>query len=511
MRHADDYFSVKTRRRTHRLVRVASISLALLAISTARLNAELPTLAEVEEAVLAADAAPGFLKEKWMPVVRMLKDVNERTPHPVLRLIRAHACLAANKNNEAVCLFLSVQREEDRLRWLAWAGEGDGVEGFVSRYPKSPIGRYYKGDALARLGKWGAAIACFDAAIDHTPNKQHALALNARSVAKAQVGDHEAAFDDAFQASQQATCFADPHANLGALSIAQREGATSALGDFTEAIRLARKSGDEFAVALYGRSCIEAVLGQDEEAEKDRNEAFDAVAYARSYLMAAYEADLDSLIASVDSDRNTEKAELAKFGIQSKVIDALNNPFYTQSRRERQLGQAWELAQSDPHLRKTFTSTLRSTITNNKLGPGVHKNLTQILQGAGTNMHITGMDQSSTAGISSNTSANLGFTGPVPHGSLKSGFDTMQSMTVRKQFEPTNSGLGNIPKVKGFATVPERVVWDSDACPFTPVYALVYRLPLSEPAIRPGESTAVSAGRRGTVSTPMGSQTGEAE
>lgn len=508
MKCKTDRLSEQRPDRTRRMSRAVWIGVALSmlsTVSTASAQTARPSMSAIEQAVLDADAATGSLKQNWEPVVRLLEDVTVQTPDPVLRMIKGHACLATNHNNKSVCLFLSVQVPEDQKQWLQWA------EDFANRNSNAPIAHYFKGDALARLGKWKDAITCFTSAVDHAPNKHHALALNARGAAKAQVGDYEVAFDDLLKASQQATDFSDAHANLGALSIAQREGATSALKDFTKAIRLARKSGHEFAVALYGRSCIEAVLGQDEQAEKDRNQALATAACARSTLMAAYQADLDLLIATSGRDRDVGKAGLAKFGIQSKVIDALNNPFHMKSTRIRQLRQAWELAQSDPQLRAEFKSTLNSTITHNRLGPGVAKNLTGILGGAGINTALTGIDRGQTMETTSNSSASVGVVGDIPHGRFRSSIGQMQRLTEQKHYEPANPGLGNIPKVKGFATVPERVVWDSDACPFTPVYALFYRLPLSGPATRPAESIAVSAGRQGTVSTPMGSQTGEAE
>lgn len=223
-------------------------------------------LADVERAVLQADAGPGTLQEKWQPVVRLLDGVSEQTPDPVLRQLTGHACLAVNRNNESVCLFLSVQVPEQRELWLRWA------EGFARRHPGVPIAHYFHGDALARMEQWGAAVDRFTLAIMKTPDNRHALALNARGVARCASGDHRTArvdFTDALALSNGQ--LADAHANIGVLSLQRKDGAAGGLQAFDNALQ--PELSPNFALALHGRGCLKVILGRFDDANGDLGRA----------------------------------------------------------------------------------------------------------------------------------------------------------------------------------------------------------------------------------------------
>jgi len=236
-----------------------AIVVALLLLAHGPAQAGLPTLAEVEQAVLKADAGPGSLKENWEPVVQLLRDVNERTPDPVLRMIKGPVCLATNKNNEALCLFLSVQKPAAKKRWLAWA------EDFAARHPEAPIAHYLHGDALARAGQWEEAIAKLSDAINKAAGKRHALALNARAVAHAHRKALNLSIADLDAAQEAAPQFADAFASLANVYVQKRDGAKGAYRNFDAAVRLS----NGFALALAGRGAMRLVLKIPAEGYRD--------------------------------------------------------------------------------------------------------------------------------------------------------------------------------------------------------------------------------------------------
>src|ERR1035441_3294477 len=104
----------------------------------------LPLLARQVPATEKVDGAveTALLAEDWKTVANMLASVNPQTPSPVLRMIKGHACLALNQNNEAVCLFLSGSPTNQCLIWHKWAQD------FVVSHSKSPIAQYLVGSTL---------------------------------------------------------------------------------------------------------------------------------------------------------------------------------------------------------------------------------------------------------------------------------------------------------------------------------------------------------------------------
>ena len=50
------------------------------------------------------------LSQDWQGVAELLRSVSTQTESPVLRLLKAHACLNLNRNNESLCLFLSARQ-----------------------------------------------------------------------------------------------------------------------------------------------------------------------------------------------------------------------------------------------------------------------------------------------------------------------------------------------------------------------------------------------------------------
>src|ERR1035441_878466 len=216
----------------------------------------LPLLARQVPATEKVDGAveTALLAEDWKTVANMLASVNPQTPSPVLRMIKGHACLALNQNNEAVCLFLSGSPTNQCLIWHKWAQD------FVVSHSKSPIAQYLTGDAHARLNQLDAANTDFKNALGMNAGKcLKAMTFSARGVVSAARQNLSGALDDFDQALSTYSRFADAYANLGMRSIQKKDGATVALQRFERALELS----PQYSLALHGRACIKMVLGKD--------------------------------------------------------------------------------------------------------------------------------------------------------------------------------------------------------------------------------------------------------
>ena len=256
-------------------------------VASGQVSAErLPPLDEVEKAVLQADTGVGTLRENWEPVVRLLKPVTVQTPDAVYRLIKAHACLAVNENNEAVCLFLTAQIPEAKKQWWEWA------EKFYRQHPDSPIAHYYLADAKARLAKWEEAMDLWAMAISKAPEKRHALSANARGVGYATLKDCKKAREELENAIQWSDKqLADAYANVGFLRIQTKEGPEAALRAFNRVLEddpqvpKQKALSPHYALALEGRACILLVQKQSEAAQKDFDLAEKYAACSRELLV----------------------------------------------------------------------------------------------------------------------------------------------------------------------------------------------------------------------------------
>jgi tetratricopeptide (TPR) repeat protein len=202
--------------------------------------------------VRLADVEQAALTENWTEVLRLLDGVDGKALDPVFRLIKGHACLAMNQNNESVNLFLSTMGNDDLRAYQDWAAR------YASRHLDSPIAQYFAGDALARQGKWDAAVEAFNRA--DKLRSPHPLVLNARGVTYAQQGRVSEARVDFHAASLSNPQLADAHANIGALRIQTKEGADGAMAAF----RRAQQVSKQFALAVHGKACIELIKGMNE-------------------------------------------------------------------------------------------------------------------------------------------------------------------------------------------------------------------------------------------------------
>ncbi len=251
------------------------------------------------------------LVEDWTKVTELLADVNPQTPSPLLRLIKGHACLAINRNNDSLCLFLSVSKKDEFKKWEEW------TKSFVERNPKSAIAYYFKGDALARLEQRDVALTVFNKALEIHPN--HTLILNARGVTYAAKGRGKEAISDFTKATMVNNSLADAYANLGTLAIQQKEGASGALADFKKSLNLS----PNFILAVYGRGCIRFALEQWGKANNDFVKSLSITNCTRE-ILSIY---IENALKLMEKEREIKLAAIEGknpgFGLDARTIKAI--------------------------------------------------------------------------------------------------------------------------------------------------------------------------------------------
>jgi len=200
-----------------------------------------------------------ILNEDWRRVSRLLDSGKSESAVP--KMIHAHALLALNRNNESLCLFSQLSSAEAVQVWEDWTQE------FAEGYRSAAIAHYFRGDALARLGRWGAALASFNTALGIHPD--HPLVLNARGVAYAVTEQWGPALSDLKKTTGLKRSLANAHASYGMLWIHQKTGAKGALHGFDRALKLSPR----FSLALYGRGCLKSIGNEWGRAKKDIEDA----------------------------------------------------------------------------------------------------------------------------------------------------------------------------------------------------------------------------------------------
>ena len=240
------------------------------------------------EAGIPQDCRNLLLQEKWQAVFETLKKDDSLTADPVARLLMGHACLANNRNNESILLFLSAKEEEDLNLWSKW------TESLLRRHSKNPVALYLSADAKARIGRLDEANEAFTQALRIRNN--FALALNARGVVRVLNNEWDVALIDFYQATTLAPELADAHANLGTYWVINEVSGTGALDAFNHAIAI----NPNFALAYNGRGSLYFGSGEFEKADQDFNMAFQLspallVAEVNQGLTSAYASQLITL------------------------------------------------------------------------------------------------------------------------------------------------------------------------------------------------------------------------
>ena len=213
-----------------------------------------------EDLYLQPDVENALLEANWQKVYDYLENDSSLAENPVARLLMGHACLATNRNNASMLLFLSLKEESDLKQWSEW------TESLATRNPQNPVAIYLYADAMARSGKLAEAIEKFTQALEL--KNDFALALNARGVASAMTNKLDNAQVDFYLATKLAPDFADAYANLGTLGVF-RETSMALDSGTVEAFNKALDINQEFALAYNGRGCIYFGSGRFEEAAQD--------------------------------------------------------------------------------------------------------------------------------------------------------------------------------------------------------------------------------------------------
>lgn len=215
------------------------------------------------------DIERAVINEQWSEVMKQCA----HAPVPaqdaaVPRLVHAHACVATNRNNQAVVLFASIHSAAQREVWEHWTAS------LVDRHPEARVAHYLRGDALLRSGRLQEAEQRFTTALGDRDD--FALALNARGVTYVHMGlaesatNHRArnrqwqkARNDFERAIRRAPDFAETYASLGNLQLL-RQAPTGAITSFGKALRLS----SDYALAYNGMGCAEFGRGQWEQANR---------------------------------------------------------------------------------------------------------------------------------------------------------------------------------------------------------------------------------------------------
>lgn len=202
-----------------------------------------------------------IVQEDWQRVGIRLEAANPSDP--AAGLIKAHALLALNRNNDALCHFLRFSTQADLEAWRRW------TEVFAQQQPRVAVAHYFRGDALARLEQWDAALKAFNTALEFQP--QHPLVLHARGVAYASLGALDNASENFRVAARTHTgaMLADLFASLGTYILQRKTDARFALKWFEQALKLS----PEYVLALNGRGNARMLLQDWDGAAADLHAA----------------------------------------------------------------------------------------------------------------------------------------------------------------------------------------------------------------------------------------------
>ncbi|UCE46517.1 MAG: hypothetical protein JSW47_12945, partial [Phycisphaerales bacterium] len=230
------------------------IGLSLAALSTAAAQSTSKLDPALEDAILTED---------WEKVVRLLpKEMEPNMPAP-LRLVKGHACLATNRNNKSLCLFLGASSEVDLRDWEIW------TQTFVRDHPASPIAHYLRGDSCARLQEWDRSLMDFTTGLASDPN--HFLMLNSRGVVLALNERWDEARNDLIACQKVAPTFAEGHVSWGTYIVQRRTDCRIALAAFN----LALKHSRNHVLALIGKGSMETIIGDLKSAAEHLQQASD--------------------------------------------------------------------------------------------------------------------------------------------------------------------------------------------------------------------------------------------
>ena len=221
----------------------------------------LVALGHASRAVIPPEVEQGVLEQKWDQVREGLTSDEMQATDPVARLLAGHACLATNRNNESLFFFGSVQDNTELEKWAEW------TTSLLQSHPDHAVAHYLRGDALARLGKFNAAVSEFSMALDK--DGRFSLASVARGTVETMQGEIDAAVVDLMGAIGRAPNLAEAYAAMGTHYVVRSEAAHGALKFFDQAIEI----NPEFALAYVGRAGAHYGVGDFDQAFADLEQA----------------------------------------------------------------------------------------------------------------------------------------------------------------------------------------------------------------------------------------------
>ncbi len=411
------------------------------------------------------------LAENWEKAAKLLDDIKPETPSSVIRLIKGHATLALNRNNESLCLFLSVASSETDLKeWEKW------TQDFTNKNPKNPIAYYLKGDAFARLEKWDEALTAFNKALELNP--KHAMVLNARGVVYVAKKQWDNAIVDFTKATVLNDSFADAYANLGTLAIHRSEGAHGALEDFNEALKLS----NDFAIASYSRGSVKLVLGNWKESREDIENATNSKECLNGLIRISLSKIIERINVAEEMDLAKVKSDNPGFEIQTR-LDAMGKnrnigAFGTDLKNVIDLGRKYP--EHQPMINNKLSQMARvDPILGDHIKRGLsaidrHIEVGKIIGGAVNNLELGGKGRFGAGGIVPGAAGVIGGTGDV---SVK----PKLTQDFMNKMDGYQSGIRDIQRTlpsganpSGFKTGIEEATWDEGNWPFDPLYGLFY-------------------------------------
>jgi tetratricopeptide (TPR) repeat protein len=265
------------------------------------------------------------LAENWEGIIQMLANVKNLNLPVEYRMIKGHACLATNRNNESLELFASVLTKPDLEKWQLW------TDHFGTRNPNHAIAMYFKGDAHARQKEWKKADQCFSKALELAP--QCYLAWNARGVISHAVGNTIMARSYFLQATKIKEDFSDAYASRGVLNVYQ-SSAKGAAEYFKSAVQLTQDA--HCALFEIGLGCSSYGFYRYDEAKRFFNAVPENSALSPLAKRNFFATEIAALQQTVNNTSNTGMA-LESFILDSPLgqlallqgIDSIGDIFYS--------------------------------------------------------------------------------------------------------------------------------------------------------------------------------------
>lgn len=294
---------------------------------------------EVEKAVLAED---------WDKVAELIGKVTPETS-AVLRLMKAHACLATNRNNESVGLF-SVVTFGDLEELTKWCKNIAAVN------KNQPLINYFLGDIHARHMDYEKAIELFTKEIEQDENSF--LALNARGAVYIILEEYDKAIKDLIGAKAIKPDFSDVYNNLAMINIRQRKGL---IDNSKNSFLAVLKVNPDFALAYHGLGCLELLESKNIAIPEENLNIQKAIELLPETIELLISNETKYFSATYDKQAGTLLAKSGEEGAYLKKefkIQQLTNKYNNHKQRQ---------SNTDLNILQRMTSKVRSMVIQDQL------------------------------------------------------------------------------------------------------------------------------------------------